>query len=107
MVSGDIVPKIKKKIDAHATLFNQNGAFFLSSLGRWNIKGSVSPANIESITGLFCSHKRKTEKASAKPLSLCTRCDPILFAPGVMSEEWGRIMESKHRVAARLHTMTP
>lgn len=34
MVSGDSVPDRKKKMDTHATDFNQKGAFFLSSRGR-------------------------------------------------------------------------
>lgn len=98
-----MVPNIKKKIDTHATDFNQNGAFFLSSRGRLTINGNVRPANRDNMTGLFCSHNRKKEKASAKAFSLCIRCDPI-FANSIKNRSDG-VKSWSHRMESQLDSM--
>ena len=107
MVSGDRVPNIKKKMDTHATDFNQNGAFFLSSRGRWNIKGNVRPASRDNMTGLFCSHNRKKENASAKAFSLCIRWEPISIFSIRKLTCWAQKMGAAYRSVTTLPCDAP
>ena len=102
-----MVPNIKKKMDTHATDFNQNGAFFLSSRGRWNIKGNVRPASRDNMTGLFCSHKRKQENASAKAFSLCIRWEPISIFSIRKLTCWAQKMGAAYRSVTTLPCDAP
>lgn len=101
------MPNMKKKMDTHATDFNQKGAFFLSSRGRLNINGSVSPASNDNMTGLFCSHNRNIEKASAIPFSFCIRCGFIFVFPIHKVNLWGTTMGYSNGGYNVPHSCTP